>query len=88
MLEPYLNIPFSNNYYLCRMNNKKEHRGGKRPGAGRKFGSKTAVDKLRPATATISIRAPREDIDALKKKYHKRGEITRLGQEWIKGLLK
>jgi hypothetical protein len=61
--------------------------GGKRAGAGRKIGSKTSIEKLKPPTSTISIRHNKDVIDTVKKKYSQKGELTKLGQEWLNSLI-
>jgi hypothetical protein len=60
--------------------NEKNHRGGKRLGAGRKsiFGEKTA---------NITIRHRKSVIDAVKKKYPRKGELTEIGREWLDKLV-
>ena len=65
----------------------KKH-GGKRPGAGRKVGSKTANDKLKLPTATISIRHCKIIVDAVKAKYPNRGELNSIGKIWLESLIK
>jgi hypothetical protein len=87
MRKYYQSIRFlQKNEYFCGMDTEKKGRGGKRPGAGRKAGSKTSPDKLLPESSILCVRHKKEVIDAVRAKYSPR-EIARRGREWLEGLL-